>query len=180
MDSSPNNRLQILQNRINQYDMRFPVATIVKETGLNKGYVSAVLNGKKPISDNFWDTFDKKFPEKFKEDKKADPPPLADLLTQLMQKQNQLMEMQNKILETQKEDLIDKVKEIHANSKSALSYLQVILRATRADDGVIMDNQDEQAGREAGSSARQAGNLEIAAAQQEQQTDKKKQDGVRK
>lgn len=44
--------------------MRFPVATIVKETGLNKGYVSAVLNGKKPISDNFWDTFNKKFPAK--------------------------------------------------------------------------------------------------------------------
>lgn len=180
MDSIPNNRLHDLQNRINQYGIRFPVATIVKETGLNKGYVSAVLNGKKPISDNFWDTFNKKFPEKLKEDKKEDPPPIADLLTQLMQKQNQLMEMQNKILAEQKEDIIDKVKEIHTNSKSALAYLQVILRANRADDAVIMDNQDEQAGREAGSSARQAGNLEIAAAQQENQKDKKKQHDVRK
>lgn len=64
MDSNPNNKLADLQNRINQYDMRFPVATIVKATGLNKGYVSAVINGKKPISDNFWDTFNEKFPEK--------------------------------------------------------------------------------------------------------------------
>lgn len=64
MDSIPNNRFIELQKRINQYGMRFPVATIVKETGLNKGYVSAVINGKKPISDNFWDTFNKKFPEK--------------------------------------------------------------------------------------------------------------------
>lgn len=64
MDSIPNNRFVDLQKRINQYGMRFPVASIAKETGLNKGYVSAVINGKKPISDNFWDTFNKKFPEK--------------------------------------------------------------------------------------------------------------------
>lgn len=44
--------------------MRFPVAQIVKQTGLNKGYVSAVLKGKKPISDNFWQTFNEKFPAK--------------------------------------------------------------------------------------------------------------------
>ena len=44
--------------------MRFPVAHIVKETNFNKGYVSAVLQGKKPISDNFWQTFNEKFPDR--------------------------------------------------------------------------------------------------------------------
>lgn len=62
--SSPNNKLEIIQSRIDQYGIRFPVARIVKETGLNKGYVSAVLKGKKPISNNFWQTFDEKFPAK--------------------------------------------------------------------------------------------------------------------
>jgi predicted transcriptional regulator len=108
------------------------------------------------------------------------PDDLPTLLSQLMQKQNQLMEMQNKILSEQKEDLIDKVKEIHLNSKSTIAYLQTILRVNRADDAVIMDNQDAQAGREVGSSAMQAGNLEIAAAQDQVKKDKRKQDGVRK
>jgi transcriptional regulator with XRE-family HTH domain len=112
--------------------------------------------------------------------KHSGTPDLPTLLSQLMQKQNQLMEMQNKILAEQKEDLIDKVKEIHINSKSTIAYLQTILRVNRADDAVIMDNQDAQAGREVGSSAMQAGNLEIAAAQDQVKKDKRKQDGVRR
>jgi hypothetical protein len=107
-------------------------------------------------------------------------PDLPTLLSQLMQKQNQLMEMQNKILAEQKEDLIDKVKEIHVNSKSTIAYLQTILRVNRADDAVIMDNQDVQAGREVGSSAMQAGNLEIAAAQDQVKKDKKQKHGAHK
>jgi transcriptional regulator with XRE-family HTH domain len=67
------------------------------------------------------------------------PDDLPTLLSQLMQKQNQLMEMQNKILAEQKEDIIDKVKEVHINSKSTIAYLQTILRAVRADDAVMMD-----------------------------------------
>lgn len=106
-------------------------------------------------------------------------PDLSTLLSQLMQKQNQLMEMQNKILSDTKQDLIEKVKEIHINSKDTISYLQTILRMTRADDGVIMDNQDVQAGREIGSSATYAGTLEIAAAM-EQNKDKKKKGRVRR
>lgn len=180
MGSIPNNKLVIIQDRINQYGIRFPVATIVKETGLNKGYVSAVLKGKKPISDNFWQTFNKKFPDQHAKKVTANGDISPSQLEQLMQKQNQLMEMQNKILAEQKEDLIDKVKEIHLNSKDTISYLQAILRVNRADDAVIMDNQDEQAGREVGSSARQAGNLEIAAAKHQVKKDKKQQDGAHK
>jgi hypothetical protein len=115
------------------------------------------------------------------------PDDLPTLLTQLMQKQNQLMEMQNKILAEQKESIVEKVKEIHAetkeihvNSKSTIAYLQTILRVNRADDAVIMDNQDELAGREIGSSAMQAGNLEIAAAKHQQQKDRKRKDGAHK
>jgi hypothetical protein len=62
--SNPNNKLEILQSRIVQYDIRFPVATFEKELGFDKGYISAVLKGKKPISDKFWSTFERKYPAK--------------------------------------------------------------------------------------------------------------------
>lgn len=185
-------RLEIVQNRINQYGMRFPVANIAGRIKFDRGYISSVLNGKKPMSDNFWSKFNEAFPDKT--EKRLTPevqqtdntgtsfatPQMATLLQQLMQKQNQLMEMQNKILAEQKEDLIERVKEIHTNSKSTIAYLQTILRVNRADDAVIMDNQDAQAGREVGSSAMQAGNLEIAAAQDQVKKDMKKQHGAHK
>jgi hypothetical protein len=144
--------------------------------------ISNILKRKQNIQSQAWEHFRTAF--RISEDPpirnvgngKADD--LTTLLTQLMQKQNSLMELQNKILAEQKEDLIDKVKEIHVNSKSTIAYLQTILRVNRADDAVIMDNQDEQAGREAGSSARQAGNLEIAAAKDQKKKDKTRQDGA--
>lgn len=117
----------------------------------------------------------------------TDEPNMTALLAQLMQKQNSLMEMQNKILTDQKESIVEKVKEIHSetkeihlNSKSTIAYLQTILRVNRADDSVIMDNQDLQAGREIGSSAIQAGNLELAAAKHLRKKDRKNQGGVDK
>lgn len=58
------NRLGILQERINQYNIRFPVAVLVEGTGYDKGYISAILKGKKPISDNFWSKFNEVYPEK--------------------------------------------------------------------------------------------------------------------
>lgn len=184
-------RLEIVQSRINQYGMRFPVANIAGRIKFDRGYISSVLNGKKPMSDNFWSKFNEAFPDKTIKESAPEilpgdsngtsfaTPQMATLLSQLMQKQNQLMEMQNKILSDTKQDLIEKVKEIHINSKDTISYLQTILRMTRADDGVIMDNQDVQAGREVGSSATYAGTLEIAAAM-EQNKDKKKKGRVRR
>lgn len=66
MSEQAKTKLEIVQDRINQYDVRFPVATLAKELNLNKGYVSGVLSGQKPISDNFWETFNKKYPQKDK------------------------------------------------------------------------------------------------------------------
>src|SRR5688572_13889847 len=142
MSDIKDKRIELLQNRINQYGMRFPVAMIAGRTKFDRGYISAVLNGKKPMSDNFWSRFDKEFPDKTAEKLTGEIqqtvnsgndhlPDLTTLLTQLMQKQNSLMELQNKILAEQKEDLIDKVKEIHVNSKSTIAYLQTILRVNR-------------------------------------------------
>ena len=48
--------------------MRFKVAEIVKKTGIDKGNVSAYLNGKKPMSDNFYTNFMKEFAKDFKEE----------------------------------------------------------------------------------------------------------------
>lgn len=78
MAQNEDKRLEILQNRINQYDIRFPVAVLVEKTGYDKGYISALLKGKKPISDNFWSIFDKSFPDK---NAAAPPTPATTLLT---------------------------------------------------------------------------------------------------
>lgn len=64
MGSNPNNRLQIIQSRINQYGIRFPIAELESKLGFDKGYVSALLNGKKPVSDNFWSKFNEAYPIK--------------------------------------------------------------------------------------------------------------------
>lgn len=50
-------RLDQLKNDIALLELRFPVATIAKRTGINKGNVSKVLNGKVPCGDNFHNRF---------------------------------------------------------------------------------------------------------------------------
>jgi hypothetical protein len=57
-------RLKLLKARINQYDMRFPVAEIHEKLGTDMGNISNMLKGKKPISDNFWTSFNEAFPDK--------------------------------------------------------------------------------------------------------------------
>lgn len=56
-------RLEVINTRLKAHDVRFPVAAIVDRTGEDKGNVSKMLKGKKPISDNFYTTFLKAFPE---------------------------------------------------------------------------------------------------------------------
>jgi hypothetical protein len=50
-------RLIKLKQDIALLSLRFPVATIARRTGFNKGSVSRVLNGKEPCSDNFANSF---------------------------------------------------------------------------------------------------------------------------
>lgn len=179
-----------LQNIIEQIKKRgkTDLTEIAASVGKDRSYLSKLINSEdeKQITKALLKDFKEVYPSYFPEDNKDNAASVAsnghtpDLLTQLMHKQNQLMEMQNKILADTKEDLIEKVKEIHVNSKATISYLQTILRVNRADDSVIMDNQDEQLHREVGSSARQAGNLEIVAQQSQQKKDMKQQDDVHK
>lgn len=68
----------------------------------------------------------------------------------------------------------DSLSALVVNSTRSLDDLATVKRILRSDDGVIMDNQDRQAGREPGESATKAGKIEIAAAQQEQGMGKKK------
>lgn len=58
------NRLNEIQSRINEYGIRFPVSQIADDTGFDKGNVSSMLKGKKPISDNFWTKFQEVYPPK--------------------------------------------------------------------------------------------------------------------
>jgi phage repressor protein C with HTH and peptisase S24 domain len=50
-------RLTEVLRRIQGHKMRFPVAQIEKATGFDKGMISKFINGKLPISDNFYSTF---------------------------------------------------------------------------------------------------------------------------
>lgn len=63
---SQEDRLRIIKNRINQYNIRFPVATLNKEIGEDMGNISKMLKGKKTITDKFLTSFNEKFPEKHK------------------------------------------------------------------------------------------------------------------
>jgi len=61
---SQEDRLKIIQKRIDQYNIRFPVATLNREIGEDMGNISKMLKGKKTITDNFFTSFTEKFPEK--------------------------------------------------------------------------------------------------------------------
>jgi hypothetical protein len=121
MSDTTNNRLEIVQTRIDQYGMRFPVATIAKETKLDKGYVSAILSGKKPVSDNFWSTFNEVFPEK---NGTGDDAPMQKIVLDV----NILIELLRSSQEEKKRllDVID------ANLTTLVSTQQVILGHVKA------------------------------------------------
>ncbi|MBK7883028.1 MAG: hypothetical protein IPJ81_03850 [Chitinophagaceae bacterium] len=105
VQEKPDPRLEEILNRINDLQIRFPVAEIVKKTGLNKGNVSAMLAGKKTLSDNFYNAFMQKFPSK-----DEDAPivkRIADLQTQLGIYEKRLMDAEsvNGVLKTAIEKL---------------------------------------------------------------------------
>lgn len=53
---------------LEQLDLRFPVAEISRKTKYTKGNISNYINNKKPVSDNFLETFIKEFDVKDVED----------------------------------------------------------------------------------------------------------------
>jgi hypothetical protein len=57
LDDLSKDRLDKVLGAIESNKIRFPVSVIVKATGFNKGHVSSVLNGKIPMSQNFFQTF---------------------------------------------------------------------------------------------------------------------------
>ena len=73
LQKSQEERLKIIQDRINQYDMRFPVAEIHEKLSTDMGNISNMLKGKKPISDNFFTSFNAAFPEKDSTNKRSEP-----------------------------------------------------------------------------------------------------------
>lgn len=51
----PKDRLNYIHERLQ--DERFPIASIIKQTGFDRGNVSKMYNGKIPISEAFWEKF---------------------------------------------------------------------------------------------------------------------------
>lgn len=57
-------RLAYIEERIKQYNVRFPVAAISEMTRYHKGHVSKILAGKSDITDDFLTKFESAFPNK--------------------------------------------------------------------------------------------------------------------
>lgn len=55
MNILPSQRHTYIRERLK--DTRFPVADLIKNTGEDKGNVSKMWNGKKPVSEAFWKKF---------------------------------------------------------------------------------------------------------------------------
>jgi len=61
---SQEDRLKIIKDRINQYNIRFPVATLNRITKEDMGNISKMLKGKKAITDKVFTSFTEMYPEK--------------------------------------------------------------------------------------------------------------------
>jgi hypothetical protein len=82
------NNNEILINAVKKLQLRFPVADIQRATGYEKGSISSFLNNKKPVSDNFLQTFSEAFKIDLREFgytkgltrlvEKENPPPIKD------------------------------------------------------------------------------------------------------
>ena len=62
-------RLDRVSEVLETLNLRFPNSEISNKLGMDKGVVSSYLNGKKPISDNFYTSFMKEYGKGFKEEK---------------------------------------------------------------------------------------------------------------
>lgn len=51
---SNEDKLQVIRSIIKENNLRFPITELASKTGQEKGNVSAMLKGKKPISKNFF------------------------------------------------------------------------------------------------------------------------------
>lgn len=87
-----------------------------------------------------------------------------------------LLKYQKEQAEKEKAEYLAIIKEnltaLAINSSRSLEDLSTVIRILRSDDGVIMDNQDEQAGREPGESSTKAGRIEISSAIREKEMGK--------
>lgn len=61
-------RLEYLLEDVKRLNLRFPIARIAEKTGFDKGYISRLMKGKIPVSDNFLS----KFYQAFKVDTSAE------------------------------------------------------------------------------------------------------------
>lgn len=77
---SQEDRLKIIKDRINQYNIRFPVATLNRITKEDMGNISKMLKGKKAITDKVFTSFIEMYPEKIKPS--AQPGLKEDLVNQ--------------------------------------------------------------------------------------------------
>jgi hypothetical protein len=68
LQKTDKDRLQAVLKRIDDYAIRFPIAELSTKLNVDKGNISAMLKGKKPISDNFFTSFNKAYPEKAAKD----------------------------------------------------------------------------------------------------------------
>lgn len=174
---SQEERLKIIKSRINQYNIRFPVATLNKVTGEDMGNISKMLKGKKTITDNVFTSFTEKYPDKGQNKSDMDQTlPIGDLKITLKDYFSLLMEQKNKAEEREKEYLEiikSKLISIDANSKEIAEDVSALITENQAAHRAIMDSVDVAAKQPTGTTRAAAGTVEIASEQERVGTGKK-------
>lgn len=163
---SQENRLKIIKARINQYNIRFPVATLNKVTGEDMGNISKMLKGKKTITDNVFTSFTEKYPDKGQNESDMDQVlPIGDLKITLKDYFSLLMEQKNKAEEREKEYLEiikSKLIDIDTNSKEMAEDISALTMEVQAEHRAMMDTMDKAAKQPIGTTRGAAHTVEIA------------------
>lgn len=174
---SQEDRLKIIKARINQYNIRFPVATLNKVTGEDMGNISKMLKGKKTITDNVFTSFTEKYPDKGQNESGMDQVlPLGDLKITLKDYFDLLTEQKKKAEAREKEYLEiikGKLISIDANSKEIAEDISALTDEIQAEHRAMMDSIDVAAKQPIGTTYAKADTIELASQQGRVGKDKK-------
>jgi hypothetical protein len=179
-------RLDFIQNIINQLGMRFPVAEISEKTGFNRGYISSILQGKKPISDKFFDSFVKHFVNKNDTSNHTSmsvPVEFEKLIEVVRSAEQRVLEKE----EARRQDAEARLKQADAINDRLMGLLETnlgkvsatiekVMKLQTAHDEVMMKSLDRLEKRPEGTLSGEADNLEMEIDQRLQNlsdTDKK-------
>lgn len=166
-----------------------PVAVIAEATQYSKGNVSDYLNKKKKPSKNFIKRFYEEFQNSLQNVPHGTsgtsfaPPKILDAIALerlIAEKDSMLNEFRSLYADAKsdKERLFTIIegylKDVHSNSKTNQTYLELIVRILRSGESVLFSSLDQLLDQQPGTHAKEADKVELTAARTEQRIGKNK------